>query len=679
MFNSLSIIQINKLLESRMEKCELISDLSLSRGEYVQLLEKVIDSLEYAYKSGNLDLLVKNNQLVFATILVYIAMYEYEGNYWDKAKEVLQLSELSQQRRDILGDNVLRIINKYNLKKFDNGGYKYITPIICHAGIPNKSLPGIFDIMLDNYDDNTLTAEALIDNIKYFIKYKVDKTVYRFITFNEDRAITFLHDLRDLVTIVEDNELNLSELLDKFSYLDERIITQYCKWRKEKKVDKEKKRNRNRILSPKIKFDGISLGVYLHLPSQHISKQYNDFVEWSIEYDSGEIINVTGDLYYQNRECITDEQNIVLKPSKTYKINLSYNDEVLGEWVFDGINGDQHYIIFDEDDNVVKGNNISTKTITCILKEDCKIAEKGLVVTYYNLPNKHWFDFNCVGITLLDECDSISLISTNGEVKIQYKKVNIIELQDGNFLFNEGCKRDEIPIYSGVLPKISLEYENSFYKNIMIDTYSLTIVNLKENINLLQNLKSSDYEIINNRIIIDLNEIEIFKKIIYGEYEIRVLDGRNIKRVFTLRYLPKISISENNLGKWPKDKKGYVNNSFKVICQNNVTFSFSDCIQEEVIDGSMKNISIESLTRSEYLIGTVEIIQFNKAITFPLKKKIRNLQWSLIKEGEQKVQWEKDPNTLFISQLMDNNYNLVLKINDDISDEYTIKLFLFRL
>ncbi|MFT8312723.1 MAG: hypothetical protein ABF633_00495 [Clostridium sp.] len=676
MFHNLNLLQINKLLENKIGNCELISDISLTKGEHEEILAKVIDILEYANKGDNLKLVVENSPLVFANVLVYIAMYEYEGNYWDKVKEILQLPELSQQSKTILAWSVQKVINKYNLKAFNDGGYKYITPIICHSGIPNKSLAGIFDIILNNYDNTTVTTEALIDNIKYFIRYKVDTTVYRFITFNEDRAITFLHNLKDLVTVVEDNRLTLDETLTKYNYFDERIITQYYKWRDEKKIDKQKKRNSNRILSPKIRFDGISLGVYLYLPVQHIDKHYNNCIEWNIKYDNGEVINITGSLYYQNRECISEEQNIALKPSNTYKINLTYDGEILGEWVYDGVNEGQPYIIFDEYDNAVKGNKILTKSVTCILREEYRVVETDLEITYCNLPNKYWCDFRCVNIILLCNCDFIRLLSSKEEIIIEYKKVNAIELQEGNLLFNESYRRDEIPMYSNILPKISLEYESDFFKNIIIDTYSLIIINLKENINVVKSIKSLDYIIIKDRVTIDLNYIEIFNNMIYGEYEVRVLEGRNIKRVFTLRYLPKISISENNLDKWPKDKKGYVKNSFKIKCPDNVTFNFTDCIQEEVWDSSIKNISIESLTYSEYLIGTIDIMQSRKVITFPVKKKIRNLQWSLIKEGEQKIQWKKDPNILFVKELTNINYNMVLKINDDINDEYTIKLYL---
>jgi hypothetical protein len=405
MFQNLNLIEINKLLENRIENYEIISDINLTKEEYRELLIKVIDVLEYTDKGANLEIVVNNSPLVFATLLVYIAIYEYEGNFWDKVKEVLQLSELSQQSRAILAENIPKVINKYNLKKFDDGGYKYITPIMCHSGIPNKSLPGVFDIILNNYDDTTLTAEALIDNIKYFIRHKVDKTVYRFITFNEDRAVTFLHDLKDLVTVVEDNRLDLSEAIVKYSYLNE------------KNIDKEKKKSRNRILSPKIKFDGVSLGIYLYLPVQHIDKQYNHYIEWDIEYDNGENETISAELYYKNRECISEEQNIALKPSNIYKISLSYDSEILGEWIYDGINGERPYIIFDEDDNIVKGNKISTKNVTCILEEEYKIANDGLEVTYCNLPNKYWCDFKCVSIMLLGECNTIKFSSSREQMR----------------------------------------------------------------------------------------------------------------------------------------------------------------------------------------------------------------------------------------------------------------------
>lgn len=677
MFENLSLNKIDKILENRMKNCELISDINLSRGEYEELLAQVVNILKFINNGNNLELLVNKSPLVFASVLVYIAMYEYDGNYWEKTKEILEMSELSQQSRTILAASISIVINKYKLKRFDNGGYKYVTPIMCHSGIPNKSLSGIFDIMLDNYNNSTLTAEALIDNIKYFIRHKVDSTVYRFITFNEERAITFLHDLKDLVTVVEDNGQTLSETLSKYNYLDERIITQYFKWRKQKDVSAERKQNRNRISSPKIKFDAVSLGIYLYLPVQHIHRQYNDCIEWNIEYDNGETINFSGELYYQNKECISEEQNIALNPSTVYKINLTYDGDTLAEWIYDGVCEEQPYIIFDEDDNFIKGNKIFTKCISIILREDYKIIENKLALTYFNLPNKHWYNFKCISVTLLEDINSIGLISKNKELRIDYKKISVIELQSGKLLFNESFRRDEIPMYSGILPKLSLEYENNFNKNIIIDTYSLAIMNLKENINLSQSINSLDLEIIGDKIKIDLNDLEVFKNNIFGEYELRVFEGRNIKRSFTLRYLPMVDINEDNIQKWPKDIKGYLKNSFKILCPDNVVFNFTDCIQEEVLySNNIKNIYIESISQAEFLMGTIDIIMPNKIITFPVKKKIRNLLWALIQEGDKKILWLKEPNTIFIKDLMNNNYNIALKLNDDKTDEYIIKLYL---
>ena len=179
MLENITLIDIEKELSNKLKECELVSDLRLTYQDFC-ILESSYN--EILGKIDDINFLVSSIKLFEATtttILVYEALYKYRKSFWDN---ILGLLNIESKDVNLIKDTFVSVFNftirKYKLKIFkDVGGYKNITPIICHSGVPNSSLNTLFSIATEFADVKDIGPEEIIENIKYFIRYKVDKSI----------------------------------------------------------------------------------------------------------------------------------------------------------------------------------------------------------------------------------------------------------------------------------------------------------------------------------------------------------------------------------------------------------------------------------------------------------------------------------------------------------------------
>ncbi|MDU5111876.1 MAG: hypothetical protein E6248_15675, partial [Clostridium sp.] len=137
-----------------LRECELVSDLRLTYEElcilersYKEILGK-FDDINFLVSS------IKSFEATTTTILVYEALYKYRKSFWDN---IIGLLNIESKDVNLIKDTFVSVFNstirKYKLKIFkDVGGYKNITPMISHSGVPNSSLSTLFEIATEFTD-----------------------------------------------------------------------------------------------------------------------------------------------------------------------------------------------------------------------------------------------------------------------------------------------------------------------------------------------------------------------------------------------------------------------------------------------------------------------------------------------------------------------------------------------
>lgn len=116
---------------------------------------------------------------------------------------------------------MLETLEKFHMDKYEDDGLKFITPLICQAGVPDSNLDDIFYALTtaERFDAHELIAE-----FKGWRAIYIKKPLKRFISLYEDSAL-------NLIVTVHDVMLD-GEVADDETY-EGRIFGQYVEWKEQ--------------------------------------------------------------------------------------------------------------------------------------------------------------------------------------------------------------------------------------------------------------------------------------------------------------------------------------------------------------------------------------------------------------------------------------------------------------
>lgn len=672
MLNGLSLIEIEKILQSKIVSCEIVSDLKLSNEEFTYLESKFRDSFKIIDDDVILRSYISTFEVSITVLLVYEALYKYKKSYWDSILVLINKDTLNEN--DIKGafvDSFNNTIAKYKLKNFsDVGGYKNVTPIICHSGIPNSSLNTLFEITNQFMNESDIGPEEIIENIKYFIKYRVEKSIYRFITTNEDRAKEFIYDLQILIRDIENYDYSYEDTIEKFDFIDIRILDAYFVYKNTiSDVDKLKNKHKKYLIQPKLILNRYTESLSVKFPANKIKNGYDDTVEWIIITDNKEE-RIKCSIYGECSEFITEEKIVQLLPSKKYEFKLMYDGDILGKWEYRGFSDEEPFLLFDSNFNLIKSNRVIDENIYFLCESKCDIERRKINSRDLNITEKGWLNYKGYEINFKEKIQDIP-VYIDGEfiAFIKHRNKNNIKLTGDSEIFKVMFTESYVPIFSEIAPKITIDnivsIDNSYY---------MTIRNLKHNINLKLPLQ---LDLIGKDKIVSLDNIECFKDEIYGEYDIRIYSGKKLVKILPFKFIQFIKVSNLIWEKYPSEKGVYRKQRFKVVCDENIEVKFND-LEEEVVLSTEKQreLYFNNYKASHFINGNLEMNFMNKLYNFPIKKKSRSICYSIINEGEELLEFKTERTRIFIKELEDSNKNLVLSFMDEYNESFKIQCIL---
>lgn len=671
MISGLSLLEIEEVLKERLFECEIVSDIKLSYEDFIYLENKFKEVFENANQIFILGDCIEKFKVSVTVLLVYEAIYRYKNFYWDNILALINREIFSEgEVKEYFASVFRKTIKNYNMKNFaDVGGYKNVTPIICHSGIPNSSLSTLFEITNQFMNEADAAPEDIIENIKYFIRYKVDKSIYRFITTNEDRAKEFIYDLQMLIKDVESYDYSYEDAINKFSFIDKRILDEYFLYRKTISDTATFKNKRKKYLvQPKLILNRFTESLSVKLPTNIIKNGYDDIAEWIITTDDNEEI-IKCSIYEEKIEFITEEKTVSLLPSEKYEIKLMYEGDMLGKWEYLGLSDEMPFLLFDSNYNLIKSNIVSDENIYILLKNKYYIDEKEINCRNFTIGQKGWIGVKGYEVNFKEKIKDIKIYKDEKSIAIiQYRNKNNIKLVGRSEIFKASLIDSYVPIFSEIPPRITID------NVINIDsTYYMTIRNLKHDVNLKVPMVAESIE---NELVIPLEGIDCFENKIYGEYDIRIYSGKRLVKILPFKLVPYIKVSNLNWEIYPSEKGVYKKQSFKLICDNLVKVNFDE------LDGDIVSKEIESeyyfnnFATNHFITGTIEMIFNDKYYNFSIRKKSRNICYGILNEGEESLILKKEPIKLFLKELESNNKTLALSFMDEYSDNFKVKCIL---
>ncbi len=181
---------IEHTLKNNIGNCVIWGDLDISFDEYITIKSKIMDKLSYSPTVMEIKLLFKKYPVTMVTDIINFVLFEYDNvDFWNSWANRFNLC-LAVNNQTEIGYLIHEIFGDYKFEIIEDGGYKYVTPILCQAGIPCSCLNKLFDILdgtlnLLHFDAMELVNEIIELKKQSFnidtthLEDKIDKLVFR--------------------------------------------------------------------------------------------------------------------------------------------------------------------------------------------------------------------------------------------------------------------------------------------------------------------------------------------------------------------------------------------------------------------------------------------------------------------------------------------------------------------
>lgn len=191
---------------------------------------------------------------------VGIGIYYYnQGDFWNEFPGLdspVDRSSWGQKFEDFIAKH--DSLETFRSVK-DEGGHRYVGPILAHGGIPQTCLSDFFSL-ITRYGDREQLGQDLIDDLKRSPKHlaQADRPVRRFLIYGGEAAEAFVTRFLALWQCYERGDMGAT------CGLPDRILEEFSAWWREHRP-KHRDHSR-RIPKPELRIEPAGLGVFFYLP-----------------------------------------------------------------------------------------------------------------------------------------------------------------------------------------------------------------------------------------------------------------------------------------------------------------------------------------------------------------------------------------------------------------------------
>lgn len=590
---------MNETFVAQIPNYSLIGDLPVSKEDF-KLLASVITVL---YENNVSQQIFDRYRESLAVFLVFCAVYEYDNRkFWEPIEKYTGF--LSYNKRMDLYYAFSSVVDKYKLNNFENEsdeGFTYVTPILCHAGIPINAYDSYFAAISNTVND-TFYDDFDVDDFLYYLRNKTEMPVKRYIKLSNKRdSYHFIQNTRKLIL---SDFVDSDEELENGNYL--RMLENVSFWKEKPKNKKSiQARSNVQLTGPKIKIDLDGVGIYCELPRIIAKDCYDPFIMWEISCDEN-TNSVKADFFKRSGVLVSEEKIVTIRPANTYTISLKVDDNQISKWEFNGVI--DNYMAFSHNGNVIKTDALPNESVILLLDSNIRIngIEALPMIELPRIPT--WPSYNIYRVDL----SNVKVLECTG-LTIRVNTENKPIISGGETLFNQENTRAYIKLPYIKVPMLAeggwhLEIKHKSSTSVI--SKSNHLIPLKDDVILLSSYISNDG---------------------YGEYDIKLSSRSGMNGRFIIEYVPYGSYQVDKYEYWPSQYKGYENTIQTLRTSKNVELEIynaekiSEIMHEKYIEHRFKVTD-----KDRFLIGEYRYTFNEHIFSTSIKKSIYPVSWGII-------------------------------------------------
>ena len=645
-----SLFEIEINIQEQLESCSYWGELPITMGEYEYLCTALREKHREENNKKFLERLFKLYPACMVTTMVFFIVFEYTDEFWASWGKKLGLT-LSQNYNSRIGNEMLHILKRLKKDKYEEDGYKFITPIICQAGVPDNQLDDIFyAIALSSRFD----AHEILAEFKGWRAAYIKKPLERFIRLHEENAL-------NLIVLVHDVMLD-GNIESKENY-EGRIYGQYLEWKENNLSRQGKFRGKDAYQeSPQLILDDDK-GLCIVLPEYILNDEYCNMINWVIYDKDNVIFDLECQVFNDGNSKHSIKKLVPVSAKEKYNVcifdsdNLGQN-KLLKEWEIKGLS-DQQYLLFGnngkrrtdemftyEGGTLIVCDNIDDINFKNVFETEIVMPNNEGIKTYSFIPGK-----------------SVATIEINNEQKtcLRLKKSICADLCKGTYLFADKESGLSAPIYTSE-PSIQIEIEDGVIDqsiSMVLRNHSTGFKKTVDIGNIEGLLKEEEFVSFKVLSAFNVGEKE------YGRYSIKFYERGLYKKELEFAYIPDIIFDEELLSLWPNDKGTFLTSGFRYKKPKEIQLLFNSKVNKVT---EMYNNEYWQLVKSnepvEFIDGEIIIetdegsddLDSDNVIKIPFRKRIRNLQWMLWRENDADMELSYGEGKIDIRELESANW-----------------------
>lgn len=680
----IGVIEIH--IKEYLSQCEMWGDLNISLEEYDHIKSGISGALGKHPTAREVIALIRKYPKVMVTDIISYVLYEYNNNeFWSGWASRYGLGLTTSNQTEI-GRMVRDIFERYDFKVIEDGGFVYVTPILCQAGIPSTCFDKLFDILDCTLNSSYFMAREIVSELMGYRSYLIDIPVERYFKLHTERAIELIVQLREMMHTVSEHSIGGTDAPD-VPGVQPRIVKRYVIWSAE--IKKLGKRNRNTTqyyFSPKLVYDETR-GICLFIPEQTLRQDSIYKLKWTIMSDGNleNVKTVYAQVYNDKSRNYTYEVNVPVDFAEQYTIQLWDNDHdsthLTEPWIVQGLGPENEILTFSESGSLLPKTQryISRKGSVIVFDSNqAKIIELQSVNKIdINLP-KNWASIQALCAYPTDKNARVTIQTISGIINIEAKQSFDIELIQIGTLFDEKYHDKETPVYIR-FPTVEAIGNIDQYNQELFNTWQVVIIHRLTNTKHTAMVTELGLKVYGDRVQFDLRDYaQEHYAGLYGAYDLKVYDGKT-RKYFTFYLSPEIKYIAH-VEEIESDRQ-FENRRAAFYVQNNeaVTLEFENgsginCLPAYNRGADWQEIS--SMNKPAYISGQVVFRDSDGLLKIPFRKTIRKLEWSFWDERENDLLEVGKAKQFYLEDFNKTTWRFALRFTDPAVRYDAIKLIL---
>ena len=630
--------------------------------------------------------LIKKYPKVIVTDIISFVLYEYDNNeFWSGWANRYNLGLTTSNQTEI-GRMVRDIFERYDFKVIEDGGFVYVTPILCQAGIPSACFDKLFDILDCTLNSSYFMAREIVSELMGYRNYLIDIPVERYFKLHTERAIELIVQLREMMHTVSEFSIEGADVPD-VPGVQPRIVKRYAIWSAEiKKLGMKSRKATQYYFSPKLVYEETR-GVCLFIPEQTLRQDSIYKLKWTIISDGNleNVKTVYAQVYNDKSRNYTHEVNVPVDFANIYTIQLwdKDNDSIhlTKPWIVQGLGPENEILTFSESGSLLPKTQryISRKgSVVVFDSSQAKLIELHSINKIdINLP-KGWAGLQAFCVYPADKDARVTIQTKSGVINIEAKQSFDIELVQIGTLFDEKYNGKETPVYIRFPTVEAIGYIDK-YNQDLFNNWQVVIIHRLTNTKHIAMLSELGLKVYGDRVQFNLSDYALeYYAGLYGAYELRVYDGKT-RKYFTFYLSPKIEYIAH-VEEIESDRQ-FENRRAVFYVQKNeaVTLEFENGSGINSLPAPNKGADwqeISTTNKPAYIHGQVVFKDSDGFRKIPFRKTIRKIEWSFWDERENDLLEVGKAKQFYLEDFNKTTWRFALRFTDPAVRYDAIKLVL---